>query len=72
MLGSLSGILWVFHGHLILLMWRDIYEEREGRVLWDVRASPRVYQILLDKSCVLPISKKICQVKKELISNSLA
>ena len=29
-----------------------------------VRASPRVCHILLDISCVLPISKKICQVKK--------
>jgi hypothetical protein len=26
----------------------------------------RVCQILLDKSCVLPTSKKICQVKKSL------
>ena len=37
-----------------------------------LRASPRVYHILLGISCVLPTSKKICQVKKELISNSLA
>ena len=37
-----------------------------------VRASPRVFHILLDISCVLPTSKKICQIKKELISNSLA
>ena len=28
------------------------------------RASPRVYQILLGKFCVLPTFKKICQVKK--------
>jgi len=26
-----------FHGHLILLMWHDIYEERQERVSWDVR-----------------------------------
>jgi hypothetical protein len=37
-----------------------------------LRASPRVCQILLGKSCVLPTSKKICKVKKEFISNSLA
>jgi hypothetical protein len=48
-------------------------------ILWDewgllglVRASPRVCKILLDKSCVLPTFKKICQVKKEFISNNLA
>jgi hypothetical protein len=29
-----------------------------------VRASPRVCQILLGKFCVMPSSKKICQVKK--------
>jgi hypothetical protein len=28
------------------------------------RASPRVCQNLLSKSCVLPISKKLCKVKK--------
>jgi hypothetical protein len=33
-----------------------------------IRASPRVCQILLGKSCALPTSKKICQVKKEFIS----
>jgi hypothetical protein len=38
----------------------------------DVRASPRVCQNLLGKSCVLPTSKKLCKVKKEFISNSLA
>jgi hypothetical protein len=37
-----------------------------------LRASPRVCQILLGKSYVLPTSKKVCQVKKEFISNSLA
>jgi hypothetical protein len=37
-----------------------------------IRASPRVCQILLGKSCALPTSKKICQVKKEFISNNLA
>jgi hypothetical protein len=37
-----------------------------------VRASPRVCQNLLGKSCVLPTSKKLCKVKKEFISNSLA
>jgi hypothetical protein len=29
-------------------------------------------QILLDKSCVLATSRKICHVKKEFISNNLA
>jgi hypothetical protein len=37
-----------------------------------LRASPRVCQNLLGKSCVLPTSKKLCNVKKEFISNSLA
>jgi hypothetical protein len=37
-----------------------------------IRASPRVCQILLGKSCALPTSKKICQVKKEFSSNNLA
>jgi hypothetical protein len=37
-----------------------------------IRASPRVCQILHGKSCDLPTSKKICQVKKEFISNNLA
>jgi hypothetical protein len=37
-----------------------------------LRASPSVCQILLGKSCVLPTSKKICQIKKEFISNNLA
>jgi hypothetical protein len=37
-----------------------------------IRASPRVCQILLVKSCALPTSKRICQVKKEFISNNLA
>jgi hypothetical protein len=37
-----------------------------------IRASPRVCQNLLDKFCVLPTSKKLCKVKKEFISNSLA
>jgi hypothetical protein len=32
----------------------------------DVRASPRVCQILLGKYCVLPTYKKICEVKQEL------
>jgi hypothetical protein len=30
----------------------------------DIKACPRVCQILLDKSCVLPTFKNICQVKK--------
>ena len=37
--------------------------------VWDlclIRASPAVCHILLDISCVLPTSKKICQVKKNL------
>jgi hypothetical protein len=42
----------------------------------DLRASPRVCQILLGKSCVLPSSKKVCQVKKSssptIWHNSLA
>jgi hypothetical protein len=33
-------------------------------------ASPRVCQILLGKSCVLPTFKNIYQVKKEFISNN--
>jgi hypothetical protein len=37
-----------------------------------LRAAPRVCQILLGKSYVLPTSKMICQVKKDFISNSLA
>jgi hypothetical protein len=37
-----------------------------------LRASPRVCQNLLGKSCVLPTSKKLCKVKKESIFNSLA
>ena len=36
-----------------------------------IRASPSVCQILLDKSCDLPTSKIICQVKKQCISKSL-
>lgn len=34
---SFSGISLEFHEHLILLMWQDIYEEREERVSYDVR-----------------------------------
>jgi hypothetical protein len=45
---------------------------REGRSSSSLRASPRVCQNLLGKSCVLPTSKKLCKVKKEFISNSLA
>jgi hypothetical protein len=37
-----------------------------------IRAYPRVCQILLGKSCALLTSEKICQVKKEFISNNLA
>jgi hypothetical protein len=37
-----------------------------------IRVSPRVCQNLLGKSCVLPTSKKICQVKKEFVSINLA
>ena len=37
-----------------------------------LRASPRFCHILLGISCILLIFKKICQVKKEFISNSLA
>ena len=37
-------------------------------ILVKLRASPRVYHILLGISCVLPTYKKICQIKKELIS----
>jgi hypothetical protein len=37
-----------------------------------LRASPRIWQNLLGKFCVLPTSKKLCKVKKEFISNSLA
>jgi hypothetical protein len=40
--------------------------------LQNLRASPRVCQNLLGKSCVLPTSKKLCKVKKEFTSNSLA
>jgi hypothetical protein len=43
-----------------------------GKDIAFIRATPRVCQILLDKSCVLPTSKKICKVKKEFNSNSLA
>ena len=45
---------------------------RKGVPLVKLRASPKFYQILPDKFCVLPTSKKMCQIKKELISNSLA
>jgi hypothetical protein len=37
-----------------------------------IRATPKVCQILLGKTCVLTTCKKICQVKKESTSNSLA
>jgi hypothetical protein len=37
-----------------------------------LRASPRVCQNILGKSCVLPTAKKLYKVKKEFISNSLA
>jgi hypothetical protein len=36
-----------------------------------LRAHPRVYEILLGKPCVLSTFKKICQINKEFISNSL-
>jgi hypothetical protein len=36
------------------------------------RATPTIWHILLSISCVLRPSKKICQVKKEFISNILA
>jgi hypothetical protein len=35
-----------------------------GPSCYNVRASPRVCQNLLGKSCVLPTSKKLCKVKK--------
>jgi hypothetical protein len=34
--------------------------------------SKSLQNFLLNKSCVLPTCKKICQVKKEFISNNLA
>jgi len=47
--------------------------EVHGRMaLEHLRASPRVCHILLGISCVLPTSKKISQIKKELIANNLA
>jgi hypothetical protein len=47
------------------------HERITSKETW-IRASPRVCQILHGKSCALPTSKKICQVKKEFISNNLA
>jgi hypothetical protein len=44
-----------------------------GPLLFNLlRAFTRVCQNLLGKSYVLPTSKKLCKVKKEFISNSLA
>jgi len=43
----------------------------ERQILSFLGASPRVCQILLDKSCDLSTPKIICQVKKQSISKSL-
>ena len=45
----------------------DIARQVHGPSIYrPLRASPRVCHILLGISCVLPTSKKICQVKKTL------
>jgi hypothetical protein len=41
-----------------------IFKKEVTKPFSDLRASPRVCQILLGKSCVLPTSKKIYKVKK--------
>jgi hypothetical protein len=47
------------------------HDQITSKETW-IRASPRVCQILHGKSCALPTSKKICQVKKDFTSNNLA
>jgi hypothetical protein len=46
--------------HNISRQWRTKRENQTKELI----ASPRVCQILLSKSCVLPTSKKICKVKR--------
>jgi hypothetical protein len=41
-------------------------QNTDGAHIRSCRASPRVCQNLLDKSCVLPTSKKLCKVKKRI------
>jgi hypothetical protein len=62
----MMGIYWRWKVEMASDSLYPIFLSLEG-----IRASPRVCQNLLDKSCVLPTSKKLCKVKKEFISNSL-
>jgi hypothetical protein len=55
-----------------ILLWVRIVFDLLNSYSIDIRASPGVCQNLLGKSFVLPTSKKLCKVKKEFISNSLA
>jgi hypothetical protein len=61
-----------FSLHFLVIPLYHIHGNRREANAAQIRASPRVCQILLGKSCVLPTSKKLCQVKKEFISNNLA
>jgi hypothetical protein len=47
-------------------------ERKEIKIHGSPLESFGVCQNLLGKFCVLPTSKKLCKVKKEFISNSLA
>jgi hypothetical protein len=57
---------------VLITLWCDVLINLTLLFMALVRATPRVCQILLGKSCVLPTCKKICQVEKESVSNSLA
>jgi hypothetical protein len=59
----------VFLGLLLSSLDPFMWSTRANALMYN--ATIRVCQILLDKFCNLPISKKN-QVKKELISNSMA
>jgi hypothetical protein len=74
----LTNDSFIIRDGIIVRLWEDKWvdnvslRERYPSLFNIIRASPRVCQILLDTSCVLPSYKKVCQVKKEFISNNLA
>jgi hypothetical protein len=49
---------------IAIFFWQK--QKKHSPTVLHLRASPRVFQILLGKSCVLPTSKKVCQVKKRV------
>jgi hypothetical protein len=68
---SLEDVFLLFIWTISPFQWQQSLNHQQ-LVVGYFRASPRVCQNLLGKSCVLPTFKKLCKVKEEFISNSLA